>query len=113
MKGLLCYVYRWSLGDCTNKGITGGTPSVDSVVLIGAGLPELCEPAAYRPALYVNMRQGTDFPPIAVPEPPDAKGHTKTWWMHGGNFVYSSDSRFQQVLGVYGPIAVHDRREGN
>ena len=32
------------------------------------------------------------------------------WTMSGGNFVYSSDSRFRSGYGSY-PIAVHDRRE--
>ena len=39
----------------------------------------------------------------------------KIWSMFGGNFVYSSDSRFNEAVvkltGSSGPVAVHDRIE--
>jgi hypothetical protein len=106
MKGLLVDVYKFPLADCTNGGVTGGT--ITKAVLIGPGLPKIFEPSADAPALFVQTRG--NFPTIAVPEQPDANGRTQTWWMAGGNFVYTSDSRYREAIGWH-PIAVHDRRD--
>lgn len=38
---------------------------------------------------------------------PNKKGIT----MDGGNFAYSSDSRFQKITGSWNPIPIHDRVE--
>ena len=36
----------------------------------------------------------------------------KRWYMMGGNFLYTSDSRFKEITGISYPIAIHDRYEG-
>lgn len=38
------------------------------------------------------------------------RGNDERWCMAGGNFVYTSDSRFSETYG-YGPVSVHDRIE--
>lgn len=109
--GLLCHVYRWRLGDCTNGGVSAGN---DCFVLVGAEGP--FEPNDRHPALYLARWYGRT---IACPEDLEAAYPLRRnqrddcsiehpgCWMFGGNFIYSSDSRFPTKA----PIAVYDRRE--
>ena len=43
-------------------------------------------------------------------EPNFSPAGIEGWTMFGGNFVYTSDSRFSRVYG-HRPVAVHDRQE--
>lgn len=38
-------------------------------------------------------------------------GRMDKWTMFGGNFIYTSDSRYREVVGIPYPIGVHDRVE--
>ena len=98
MKGLLVWVYRPHF-DCTNGGITSHN---NTVLLVGEGVPEIFEPGDL-PVLKLVKRQlrGTE-PPYLHAQPIEGSGH-----MMGGNFIYSSDSRFPSDY----PISVHDRQE--
>ena len=99
MNKILTFPFRHPLGDCTNLGLTSvgnsfnlyfDTDDMDSVpddslVLIKRNL--FGKPAWYaKPALLVK---------------------SNTHSMMGGNFVYTSDSRFPGDA----PIPVHDRVE--
>ena len=103
-------VYRNArLGDSTAKGATA---IYDAFVLIGPGIDGAFETIEGRPELELRERMGR---PIAVPampmyhgEPVDASKMAGP--MFGGNFVYSSDSRFAR-LNDGRPIPVHDRYE--
>jgi len=99
--GLLVFVYKNGNSDCTNGGVTA---NVDKAVLIGDGIPEIFKPCDDAPALYTKIHYMGDV--IAVPY----DGETDDWYMFGGNFVYSSDSRFRTLVSGQ-PIRVHDRRE--
>jgi hypothetical protein len=115
-RGMLVSILKDADGhDCTNQGVTS---DVKQAVLVGAGIPELAESGPDFPALYVYPWCGHY---MAVPE--EAIGFEevrdrhvvngkiprfKHWWIFGGNWVWSSDSRFPAVA----PIPVHDRREG-
>lgn len=124
MKGLLVSVMRsaW-LGDCTNGGVSS---KADSAVLVANGR-EIgpFEPGEGKPALY--LAKWCDLV-IACPENLEEKSprryskgvrdvlplgdrtiDTLGGWMFGGNFVYSSDSRFREINGY--PIPIYDRRE--
>ena len=94
--------------DFTNGGVTGGTMSTAILVPEGAPTPN---PKDYGniPILKVVRRMigGTVYV-HAEPVTPVGKG--KVGYMAGGNFVYSSDSRFRTFVCQY-PIAVHDRTE--
>ena len=98
LKGMLVNVFR-SDTDCTNGGITS---CYNHLVLVGAGIPEIFEANDEMPALILKVRYGRLYAePAEDPEP------GRVGWMFGGNFVYSSDSRFPCAY----PIPVHDRQE--
>ena len=95
-------VYRNTLGDSTNNGISSekhnnrlavpckhGNWSEEEAITAGFELLEL------------GCKGGVNnFIP---------KG-SKRWNMNGGNFAYSSDSRFSETYGN-APVAIHDRVE--
>lgn len=111
-KGLLVEVYR-SGPDCTNNGVTKHSVHC---VLLGSEVNGPFEPGNGVPGLYLARWLGRL---IAVPEnlrekmvagAPPRKGTdipSLRGWMFGGNFVYTSDSRFPHEY----PIPVYDRRE--
>ena len=104
-KYLKVFVLTNDLGDSTANGVTlrfkdkrvipcdRGNHSEADVIEPGFTVLEL-EPCAVRGRA-----------PHFVPE-----GETR-WCMFGGNFVYTSDSRFSEQYGD-SPIKVHDRIEG-
>lgn len=97
MKGLIVKVYRNSMPDCTNGGVSS---THDEVLLVGKGVPEVFESRDDMPVLKLVKRIifGREY---VHATPIDRPG------MFGGNFIYSSDSRFPNAY----PIAVHDRVE--
>jgi len=104
MKGLLVDVLRGK-GDCTNGGVTS---KHSSVIIVGPGIPEIFEVTPEHPALRIVKRwEGTPQEYIhAEPvEQPSNQTHTKS---AGGNFIYSCDSRFRELVCAY-PVSVHDR----
>jgi len=104
MKGMHVYVYRNShIGDSTNRGISS---KFTTFILIGEDVPEIFEPSEDCPALY--LKKSMVFGPerwfyIIEPERKHARHY-----MFGGNFAYTSDSRFP----TGNPIKIHDRLEG-
>jgi hypothetical protein len=131
MKGLSVSVYRnTSYGDCTMNGVTS---KYDNFILVGvaekspedtpalflvkrklAGVAEIFEPSEDTPALFlvkrklggtsINAKDGVHYL-HAVPA--DENGKPRMGGMMGGNFIYTSDSRFPSAS----PIPVHDRFE--
>lgn len=105
-QGLLCGVYRNPLGDCTNGGVSS---VVNGATLIGEEVAEIFEPTERNPALYLRQFKGQL---IAVPVALGTWADMKTvagldGWQFGGNFLFSSDSRFPSAQ----PIKIFDRRE--
>lgn len=41
-----------------------------------------------------------------------SRNFPKRWYMAGGNFLYTSDSRFREITKSKYPISIHDRYEG-
>lgn len=108
--GLVCNILRWE-HDCTNGGMTSRHNGLQTVTLIrerGDALGPF-EPQPGYPAIYLRMWKGRL---IAVPEAiPCAQGGEARGlkgWMFGGNFIFTSDSRFPADA----PIHVYDRKEG-
>jgi hypothetical protein len=106
MKGLHVHVHvlRDSLGDHTNGGITS---KHDSFTLTGQGVDGPFEPNDRAPELVLVLRQlggryGTYLHAEPAVQPTGMCGP-----MFGGNFIFSSDSRFPNSY----PIPVHDRFE--
>jgi len=102
MKGLLVHVYRGHV-DCTNSGISS---KHNSFILTGNGVPEIFEPGAGSPALILVERTLQGEKRLHA-EPVDEPEKGNIGWMFGGNFIYTSDSRFPNPY----PIKVHDRQE--
>jgi hypothetical protein len=102
-KGMLVYVYRNAeFGGCTNNGLTD---KVTKLILVGDGIDGPFEVKEGEPYLelvrnayrvHAEPRNFGDMSGLIGP-------------MFGGNFVYSSDSRFTKVC--YAPLPVHDRYE--
>tara|TARA_R100000697_G_scaffold820_1_gene1778 strand:- start:88 stop:408 length:321 start_codon:yes stop_codon:yes gene_type:complete len=102
-KGLLISVYKSPLGDSTNKGLSS---KFDSLLLVGDGIENgVFSPDEFSSEDYLvceYRERYDDF--IAIPKSLKDSGK---WTMFGGNFAYTSDSRFPAKY----PIKIHDRVE--
>ena len=93
-----------SFGDCTNNGVTFTDPDKLVVPCEDGFLSDTDVDERGYIVLLPDEKGGVrNF----VPE--TEQYHNK-WTMMGGNFVYSSDSRFSRAYG-HAPVAVHDRIE--
>lgn len=107
MKALNIYVYRSPrLGDCTNGGISSKYEQL--LVLCENGYIDIDEanPPANLVKLVRRFIRGREVFHLEPVNAPDGAG-----WMAGGNYAGSCDSRFSEMTGIYGAIAIHDRQE--
>ncbi len=112
-------VYRSEvIGDCTFHGISGRFRTL--LVACPDG-PYSFDADVETPInfCFVEARQCFgdeivyDLKPAMVTEDGRIKTRGGRWYMMGGNFAYTSDSRFRSLTpGMYGAVAVHDRWEG-
>jgi hypothetical protein len=102
-KGLLVFVYKNGVGDCTAKGISHDK---QQLILVGPGIPEIFEGDETN-TVELLKRNVFGVEHLHVKPLHFEKG-PKHMLMCGGNFVYSSDSRFPSKQ----PISIHDRYEG-
>lgn len=103
-RGLPVEVFRSDLGDCTNGGISSQRREL---YIVG------CETSPFYP---------TDIRECVWVESREVMGetykharplyHRKRWYMAGGNFIYTSDSRYKELTGISYPVSIHDRYEG-
>lgn len=104
-KGLIISVYRDADGsDCSNNGISA---RYNRLTLVGAGIPEIFEVSDDAPAVTLITRVigGEVYKHL---QPCDVTGKPLPgWWMFGGNFAKTSDSRFPHSY----PLGIHDRQE--
>lgn len=101
---LIAEVFRSALGDCTNNGISKDRKEL--YILSTQKGP--FEPQDIRECVYIEWRevmgeQYIDCKPAYC---------RKRWYMAGGNFLYTSDSRFKDITKSKYPISIHDRYEG-
>lgn len=107
--GLIVQVYRSSLGDCTNNGLSKFS---DELCVVNADGP--FQPSAKCPAVIIERHR-----PGCLRVVPADNGGTVLpgWFMYGGNIAHTSDSRFgelcEKLLGFpfYGAVMIHDRQE--
>lgn len=109
--GILANIYRNHHGDCSNGGISA---EFDTVCIVNADGP--FEPSADHPAVKLVVgpsgRGGNQTYNI-IARPYMKKGVP----MFGGSFIYSSDSRFSELVERLsgsprtGAIPFHDRYE--
>lgn len=102
--GLTANVYRSCMGDFTNGGISAERKDL----YILAQTKGLVEPWDIRECVYIEWRE------ISGSQYIDCKPlyFRKRWYMMGGNFLYTLDSRFWEITGTKYPIPIHDRYEG-
>jgi hypothetical protein len=104
-KGIICQIYRWNLGECSNGGISS---KFNEVVVIDPYINGPFEPNENTPAVKLVRRTiGGESYIHAEPILPNGE------WKHfmaGGTFISSCDSRFRSVCKY--PVALHDRTEG-
>lgn len=104
VKVLPVNVYRWTLGDCTNGGISGRFDSLYLICDQGWLEVELNDPRLIKIVTRNHVgREGT-YTHVEPVNDPDKK---EIGYMAGGNFVYSCDSRFPFDY----PLPIHDRSE--
>jgi len=106
MKKILTFVFKHPLGDCTNNGLSSKANNLDLYYNVTESDYEALS-ALDEDVLVLVERgsfQGRLLGDIAVPF---SILKTGAWSMSGGNFVYTSDSRFPSDS----PISVHDRVE--
>lgn len=101
-KGLMVKILR-SEHDSTNNGITS---RFNRFILVDSEVSGPFEPDQKTPALRLVRRTIANKPYIhAEPLAPVPPGHVG--YMFGGNFIFTSDSRFPSSY----PIPVHDRMD--
>jgi len=102
MKGLMVSVLKPAgFPDCTMGGVSSKS---DNLILVGDDIVEIFEARPEMPAVYLVNRE-IGGKPFVHAEPVD--NPTKRGFMAGGNFIYTSDSRFPSQY----PISIHDRQE--
>ena len=101
LRGLLVEVYRGRF-ESTNNGISS---RYHTLLLVGDGVPEIFEESDDHPTVKLMTRNvgGRVYKYVQ----PLMDENDKTWFMFGGNFVYTSDSRFPNTY----PLSIHDRVE--
>jgi hypothetical protein len=120
--GLGVHVYRSSLGDCTNGGVSArrasfvlfdpdgpmeGYVEANAANSEGGDLLLVKRDKAYLGG-YVYCVPAILVDGVVVEKPCDPRS---IGWMAGGNFVGTSDSRFSSAINVCGAIPLHDRQE--
>ena len=111
-------VYRSHHGDCTNHGVSSKFNELlvacpdGHVVLDSDNLPENFVMLENRHVF------GTTVIPTIYPAEVNEKGEIVPrggkWYMMGGNYGATSDSRFSALVtdrNFYGAVAIHDRVE--
>ena len=106
MKGIIVNIYKPDY-DSTNKGVSS---KATQAYLVGEGVPEIFDVGDDKPVFVLIERNlfgrvVVHAQPIGKPQDRNAVGP-----MFGGNFLYSSDSRFRDRVNEY-PIPIHDRFE--
>jgi len=106
MKKILTFVFKHPLGDCSNNGLTSKVNNVDLYSEVTESDYEALESLDDDVLVLVKRGSfmGRQLGDIAVPFSILKSGRHS---MAGGNFVYTSDSRFPGDA----PISVHDRVE--
>lgn len=109
--GLNISVYRWSLGDCTNYGISSRAMRLCIVNVSGPFEPDESTPAA------ILTTNGMGNPVIKPAVLKDGEWVVAPgWWMNGGNLAACSDSRFGEAVremdpNFFGGLYIFDRQE--
>ena len=106
---LTTYVLRDALGDCTNGGVSSRSNTLELFAphLSCAQVANYCLENGIDVNSVVKLvyRENLDY---IHAEPIVDRGR---WYMFGGNYLKTSDSRFKDLTGIRYPVPVHDRTE--
>lgn len=111
VRGLTADLYRSSLSDSSNGGISS---TVDEVTIVGpeidAAHGNIFPPSEDAPAVRIVKLtiMGHEYVHLEPVEPVPA-GHVG--YVAGGTFVYTPDSRFREATGVHYPVPLCDRTD--
>lgn len=110
--GLIVSVYRADRGDCTNGGISARASQLCLVNVNGPFEPSHDMPAA----ILTTNNVGHPVIKPAHMHHDGVWGVESGWFMMGGNYAATSDSRFSEAVakllpGFYGALPIHDRQE--
>ena len=107
-------VYRFPLGDCTNRGVSS---MFDQLAIACPDGPHSFDADVSIPVNFCAIeKRDLGFTKMVdvVPATVDDEGRIVKrpgWWMFGGNIARTSDSRFFETSGVNYALDIHDRRE--
>ena len=106
---LTTYVLRDALGDCTNDGVSSRSDTLELFAphLSFAQVADYCLENGINMNKAVKLVYQANFDYIHA-EPIVDRGK---WYMFGGNYLKTSDSRFKDLTGIRYPVPVHDRTE--
>ena len=108
LKGLPALIYRDRTGvDCSNRGISA---TAREGVVVGPGIDPVFEATPERPAVRIIKQDNANGATYHA-EPLHTGNEPVPWYMFGGAFIFSSDSRFRAGIDFYGAVPLHDRRE--
>lgn len=106
---LSMYVLYNSLGDCTAGGVSSRVhdfqvfaPSLSFAQVVNHCIEEGID---LHRVLKLVYRENLDY---IHAEPVIMRGKH---YMSGGNFIYTTDSRFKELTGIRYPVSIHDRTE--
>lgn len=111
--GLIVEVFKNPLGDCTNSGISSKVTGLTLVNVSGPFEPNNLAPAA----LLIRGNAPRLVKIVPARRNGDNWEQASGWWMMGGNYAATSDSRFHRAVegftgGIsYGAVPIHDRQE--
>jgi hypothetical protein len=113
MKKVYVTSLRFALGDCTNGGATAKHQMLTlfSADTATEEIEQYCDEfgtdksKCLRVVVRENPRYG-NFAEVVFKQSKNAGTY-----MAGGNFVYSSNSTYEEITGSSSPISVHDRFE--
>ena len=104
-KGLRVDILQNPHGNFSNKGVS---LRCKEATIVGPGVPQIHAVRDDAPAVVLVKRDLTGGEYVHA-EPLATQGK---WHMAGGTFLYTSDSRFREIVGHGQPISFHDRIEG-
>lgn len=106
---LTVHVLRSTLGDCTNGGVSNRSDSFDLFAshLSYAQVADYCieKSIDVNKVLKLVYREHLNY----LHAEPIIDRNKR--YMAGGNFIYTSDSRFKELTNVRYPVSIHDRTE--
>ena len=107
-KGLLFEIYQSNGPSCTN----GPSRYHTEAILVGPEIDEIFDSEILGLPVFYLVENGEGMCKL-VP----ADTYKKKWLMFGGNFGYTSDSRFREAIRklikapFHGAVCIHDRYE--